>query len=245
MLTLNDASLSLQRLQDTVRLQNQTQTILESLETRLTSQEELSNIALEVLDNTTRDISIIVAEVSRALVDSLGISLADFDVQSTQTEILRLEGELSAVGVFVNETGSFLDTTQGEFSMLSTNASQLLARSQELDAKAALLLRRSRDALLLANDSTTQGNAIIAEANDLLRQLRGRSSMAQNLSAGLDEVLRNVNEAERLSLLAEEEVRQASEEVQAVTDTINVTAGVLEEVSETLRETMMVRMQSS
>lgn len=245
MLTLNDASLSLQRLQDTVRLQNQTQAILESLETRLTSQEELSDNALEVLDNTTRDISIIVAEVSRALVDSLGISLVNFDVQSTQMEILQLEGELSAVGVFVNETGFFLDTTQGELSVLSVDAAQLLARSQELDAEAALLLRRSRDALSLANDSTTQGNAIIAEANDLLLQLRGRISMAQNLSAGLDEVLRNVNEAERLSLLAEEEVRQASEEVQAVTDTINITAGVLEEVSETLRETMMVSMQSS
>lgn len=239
-LTLVNASTALQQLQRTVVLQNQTQTAVGVIEAAVSSLEGLGQGVSEALDNATRDVPIALSEASRALAAILNISLDGLDFRSRSEEVARLENDVSTVAGLVNSSSSLLGIIRSNFSVLNTSATLTLTRSQQLNAEAGVLLNRSREALSLANNSATQGNIIIAEANRLLLELKERFSMAQNLSAGLEEVIRSVEEAERLSLLAERDAQSATAIVEQIAARVNTIVSILEEASATLSETLVV-----
>lgn len=239
-LTLNDASLALQRLFDTIDLQEQVQVVLRVLNINLGLFEDQAEAVVYALDNATLDVPIAQSEASRALAAILEVSLSSLDPESRQREVATLESEVSNTGNLVNETSSFLEAIRSNFSALNTSALETLTRSQELNIEAGLLLNRSRAALSLANDSAAQGNRIITEAEEILRELRRRLSDARNLSSGLDEVIRNVEMAENLSLSAEQRAQLADKEVREIADNVNTTMDLLDGVSEMLSDTMVV-----
>ncbi len=240
LLTLQNATMALQRLLATINLQNRTQSTVEVIEATLYPLETLAEEAGEALDNATRDVPLALAEASKALAAILNVSLEDFDFGSRRREVTNLEQGVSRVGSLVNTSSSLLDAIRGNFSTLNATASRVLDESRTLNADAALLLNRSREALLLANRSTNRGNDIVAEARELLRLIQGRFSSAQNLSGGLDEVIRSVEEAERVALLAESEVEPLALEVDMVAVMVNSTVSMLEEATQRLSETMRV-----
>jgi hypothetical protein len=211
---------------------------LEGLEADLLSLEELSEVVLESLDNATRDVPTALTEASRALAAILNISLGDLDLELRRREVEILESRVFGTSGTLNESNSLLVEIRSSFSTLNISASETLLRSRELNMEANELLNRSRAALLLANASAIGGNRIIAEARELLIELRSRLSDARNLSAGLEEVIRNVERAENLSLVAEGEAERAAEQIRLISTNVNTTVDLLVEVSVTLRETM-------
>lgn len=239
-LVLENATLALQRLQNTRSLQVLVQTALDGLEADVLPLEALSEVVRESLDNATRDVPVAVMEASRALAAILSISLDGLDLTSRRQDVAILESRVSSVGSSLNESNSFLEILRSNFTTLNTSAFESLTRSRELNLEASRLLNRSQASLSLANESTIAGNLIITEANELLLELRRRFMGAQNLSAGLEEVIRNVEMAERLSLMAKEEADRAAEEVQEIASSINTTVDLLTGVSEMLSETMDV-----
>lgn len=239
-LTLQNATLALQRLQNTRSLQELVQTALDRLEADLLPLEEFSGLLREVLENATRDVPVAVVEASRALAAVLSISLEDLDLISRRRDVAILESRVSSVGDLLNKSNSFLDSLHRDFTVLNTSASESLTQSRELNIEAVQLLNRSRIALSVANQSAIDGNRIIVEANELLLELQRRFLGAQNLSSGLDEVLRNVEMAERLSLMAREEAERAAEQVQEIAGNINSAVDLLQGVSEMLTETLEV-----
>lgn len=199
-------------------------------------------LVLEALDNATMEVPNAFSEASRVLEAILSISLGDLDFESRREEVIRLENEVSSVGVSVNESRSFLDTIQSNFSILNTSALEVLTQSRGLNDEARVLLNRTRSALLLANQSVIEGNAVITEASTLLLDLQLRLIGARNLSQGLDAVIQYVIDAEDLSLLSEREAEQAAADIDQVDEIVTTAVGLLEEVSEMLTETMMVYM---
>lgn len=212
------------------------------MEVTVNTLERLSAMVARYLDNATRDVPIATAESSRVLAAVLAISLGDIDLESRQREVTTLESQVSGVSDALDGLNSFLEEIRSNFSALNSSASEALIQSQELNIEARELLNRSRAALLLANESVLEANRTIIEASELLLELRGRLSEAQNLSAGLDEVIRNVERAENLSLLAEGEADRTAQQVLQVATNVNATVDLLAGVSEMLRETLAVSM---
>ena len=240
LLTLERATTAFQRLLATVALQNQTQSTVEVIETTLYPLEELASQASEALDNATRDVPVALAEATRALAAILNVSLQDFNFDSRRREVADLEEGVARVGSLVDDSSLLLDTIRGNFSVLNATASRLLSESQDLNEEAIFLLNRSREALLLANQSISRGNDIITEAEDLLRQIRAQFRNARSLSDGLEEVILVVEEAEEVSAMAASEAATVDENVRMVAITVNFAVSLLEESSLRLNETMAV-----
>ncbi len=239
---LINATKALDNLQETINIQNQTSITIGSFEELLLGLEALVEEGREGLGNATRDVPIAVSESSRVLADVLRISLGDFDLSSRTRDVEEIEEELSITNSSLNDVLLLLNVLERNVSLLNTTALQLLTDSRSLTDEALALLARSQEALLVANDSTVQGNRIISEANTLLDELRLRFSDAGNLSAGLEEVLRNLNEAEIRSLMAEEDAAKAEEMIRGVAEDVNMAVILLEGANQILSDTLTVRL---
>lgn len=215
------------------------------MDSRLLLLENQAEQGRGLLENATRNTPIALMEASRALEAVLNISLENFELDSRQMEVDDLQNEVDRIQNSSDEIDSFLSILQGNFSTLRRRSSEIIAESRQLNVEAVLLLNRSREALNLANDSVRRGNLIIEEADELLRRLRSRLSDAQNLTLGLDTVIRNVEAARILSLMAEEESEMAAEEVRRIAANVSASVALLETVSQSLSETMQVSLQDN
>lgn len=242
-LTFENASLALSRLQNTIVLQDQAEAMLEVIEGSLAPLEDLRDLVQGVLENATLLVPAASSEASRALEAVLNISRSlesGLDSESRRQEVTRLEDDAFNVGALINASSSLLDAIRGNFSILNASAFEVLGESRALNDEAQVLLNRSRLALLLANRSVVDGNAVIMEARELLNRLQNAFATSQNLSQGLSDVIRYVEDAEVMSQEAEEEAELAAEQIQEVESQVSTAVILLSEVSEMLSETMMV-----
>lgn len=240
LIAFSAASSSLQRLYDTAALHNMTVAIVEKMEASLITLDGMSALGEDGLSNATDRVPMALAEASRALMDVFSISLADLNLNASREDLERLKVEVESVRESADKVSLLLDDLQNQVFSLNNSAVLLLADSERLNNEAALLLQRSRDALALADESTTEGNTIIAEAEELLRQLQNRFSNVGSLVSGLNEIIMNVGRAEMRSRIASDETGQLASEARQVTADISTSMNLLEQASRRLNETLRV-----
>lgn len=238
-LTLQEARTTLQRLRSTLALQERVAATLDDIDARLLSLERLSDELLTSLDNATAEVPTALSESERALAALLNISLEGV-AASREREVAALEDDVTSTRTLLNTVARFKDAVWSNFTELNATGTVLILRSRRLNMEAVILLERSRAAYSRASDSVTRGNIVIRDAEMILSKLRMLFSEGSDLSMGLEEVLRNIEEAERLSLMADEEAQEVSQTVQGVAATLNETLSLLEVVSQTLDQTMQI-----
>ena len=194
----------------------------------------------EALDNATTNVPMALMEAMKALEDFNRILLRRREQNSKRDELEELRSKLSNLNDSLTESDLSLQLLRNNFSSLNSTTRDLLTDCQLLDNKANLLLTRSQQAFILANYSVEQSNSIITEANVLLKELRMRFSTAQNVSSVLNEVLRNVEDAERNSVAAKLESETVAGDVNRIATIISAAVTLLENIDRTLNKTIRV-----
>ena len=239
---LENATQALELLDKTIALQNTTLAKLQQIEEDVLPQ--LVEIYMEAKRSfmaITRDAPLALTEARRLQEAIRNISIPDFDVERGLRELDRLENETLTLSLAASVVNEELDALLVNFTMLSSSATELLMESDRLNGLARDLLVIAHSAQSLANDSVDRGNAIIAEARDILSQLQRGLSDADNFTVGLAEVLRNIELAENDSAAAEEIVGQRAVEVMEIASRVNTAADTLQNASQTLQIAMEVR----
>ena len=239
---LENATQALELLDKTITLQNTTLAKLQQIEEDVLPQ--LVEIYMEAKRSfmaMARDAPLALTEARRLQEAIRNISIPDFDVERGLRELDRLENETLTLSLAASVVNEELDALLVNFTMLSSSATELLMESDRLNGLARDLLVIAHSAQSLANDSVDRGNAIIAEARDILSQLQRGLSDADNFTVGLAEVLRNIELAENDSAAAEEIVGQRAVEVMEIASRVNTAADTLQNASQTLQIAMEVR----
>lgn len=238
---LENATQALELLDETVALQNTTLAKVQQIEEDVLP--PLLDIYMEARNtfiNISRDAPFALSEARRLQEAIRNISIPDFDVELGHRELDRLENETLELSLAASSIDEELDTLLTNFTILESSATELLMESERLNGLAQELLSIAHSAQALASDSVVSGNAIIAEARDILSQLQRGLSDADNFTVGLAEVLRNIEVAENESAAAEENAGQHAVEVMEIASRVNTAAETLQNASQTLQSAIEV-----
>ena len=240
LIVLSVASSSLQRLYNAAALQNSTIAVVQGADTTLDVLEDRLALGEEALDNANVTVPEATSEASRVFTSVASIFMDDSTLNTAGADLQKLQEDFESIQNSVAEVSFLSDNLQTEVSSLSNSVAIILEESEQLNSEASVLVQRSGDALLLANDSTTRGNAIIAEAEYLLMQIQNRSNNIGFLVIGLNEVIMNVERAEDLSRAATMETLQIDSEVRRLATDLRIAMELLEQASRNLNETLRV-----
>ena len=238
--TLALANSSLERLYRTADLQNDTITIVDEIGMTLSDLEVLLALGEEALNRAMASVPFALSEACRVLEIVLSLSVDDLNLNGRREQLDELEEEVESAMMSVDELSNTFEDLQNEVFSLNSSIAELLVTSEQLDVEAALLLERSQDALLLAIDSTAEGNAVIAEAEYLLEQLQDRLLDVDPLLDGLSDVVAVVEQAEELSEAAAMEADRLAMELGQLAADINTAVLLLEQASSSLSESLRV-----
>ena len=189
------------------------------------------------------EISVPVAlENSTSILETLlGIEISQYNLNDHQIILDSLRNETDNLFVSVSLLNATLDILLANFSQYNATASRLFIESEELNNEAEELLAIAREALLSANNSVTIGNEVIQEARRLLTELQNRLLEGREFTTGLESVIANIELAERLSLLAENETGTRERELMEAMNNANMATALLESASLNLANAYQVR----
>lgn len=238
----SDAAEALRLLCEAISLQNETTAAITSLEeTQLPPLEAVFREAQEALLTAEIEVPLATFRARRVLELILSVSIPDYNTSSIRNRLQTLRGQKEVLVSDTNTTIMELDQLEGEVSSLSDEARPLIAESRRLNFLAVELLARAHAALSFANRTVQEGNEFIAMVQDLLLELQRRLNDTQGFVEGLEEVIRNVELAEELSLQAEEEAREKEGEVREAARLAAEAARVLEEASGIVQQALQVQ----
>ena len=241
---LNDATMALQLLCDAVSLQNTTTQLIDTLvQDQLPQLEELFREAREALMNVERDVPLALSEARLALERALNLTIPDYNVDSLQREVRILRNRTEVLLDSTAGIDSELDRQRSNFSSLNSSVRVLLQESQQLNLEAQDLLAKAHGALSFANNTVTESNEFIRTVRELLDELRRRLVEVDSFIDDLAEVIRNIELAENLSSLAQNEAERSAGEVRDAVRQANTAAELLDTASVTLREALRVRVK--
>lgn len=238
---LENATQALELLDETVALQNTTLAKVQQIEEDVLP--PLLDIYMEARNtfiNISRDAPFALSEARRLQEAIRNISIPDFDVELGHRELDQLENETLELSLAASSIDEELDTLLTNFTILESSATELLMESERLNGLAQELLSIAHSAQALASDSVVSGNAIIAEARDILSQLQRGLSDADNFTVGLAEVLRNIEVADNESAAAEDNAGRHAMEVMEIALRVNTAAETLQNASQTLQSAIEV-----
>ena len=238
---LENATKALELLDETVALQKTTLIEVQTIEDDILP--HLIDLYMEVRNTFTDvsgDVPIALDEANRLREAIRNISIPDFNVELRHRELDQLENETLELSLAASNVDAELELLQMNFTILNFSAVELLIESNDLNRLAQELLSIAHSAQALANDSVERGNAIIAEARDILSQLERGLSDADNFTVGLAEVLQNIELAENGSATAEENAGQRALEVKEIASVVYTAAETLQNASQTLQTAIEV-----
>ena len=235
-----NATQALQLISETIAIQNSTLEALLALETDILPRlEELVNSGAPLLERLRLDLPDAVVLATEVLVRAMNTTVPDYTPDLQRLEMLRTQNqELLAAAV---EVRAQIIALTSNFTDLNETAQALLAESRALNMEADELLARAHAAFTSASRSVEAGDDITREALDLLRQLNQTLQSMGNFTAGLAEVLRNIELAENQSSLAGEAAERGVLEVGEASLALEQAATLLEEASASLILAFQVR----
>ena len=235
---LENATQALDLLDETISLQNTTLLKVQQIEEDILP--PLLKLYMKVRNTfsaVARDTPMALEEAERLREAIRNISIPEFNVEQGHRELDQLENETFELSLAASNVNAELLTN---FTILNSSAVELLMESDRLNRLAQELLSIAHSVQALANDSVERGNTIISEARDIFNQLQQGLSDANNFTAGLAEVLRNIELAENESTAAEANAGQSAVEVMEITSRVNVAAETLQNASQTLQAAIEV-----
>ena len=184
------AQLALQLLSETISLQSNTTTAIDTLvETQLSLDSRVQE-AMAALREAEVSVPLSLSQ-ARALLDRVrNITIEDYD--TTELEV-SLDNLRDLTGELVSETASVraeLEQAEEEVAEVSEGAATLVAESSSLNLLAVELLGRAHAALSFANRTVEEGNEFTASVEQLLVELQQRLNDSQGFVGGLEEVRR-------------------------------------------------------
>ena len=237
--------MALQLLCDAVALQNTTTQLIDVLaQDQLPQLEELFRMAREALMAAERDVPLALSEARLALERALNLTIPDYNVDSLQREVGMLRNRTDVLLDSTAAIDSELDRQRGNFSTLNSSARILLRESQQLNVEAQDLLAKAHGALSFANNTVTASNEFIRTVRELLDELRRRLADIDTFMVDLAAVIRNVELAENLSTLAQNEAERSASEVQEAMRQATAAAELLDGASVTLQAALRVRVNT-
>ena len=232
---LENATVALERLNETIVLQNSTLSEIQMFEeVVLPPLIDTYMAARSAFAEADQNVEATLDEAKRLLEYAQNVTFPEFDVEQGQRELDELESEILQLSISASEVFDDLDEVLSNFTILNSSAIELLDESQELNLLAQELLSIAHGAQALASNSVEQGNSIIEETRDILSKLQDQLSNADNFSTGLAELLKNIVLAENESVSVEKRAEASATEVMEAAVTVNMAAQTLQNASETL-----------
>lgn len=239
---LSNAGEALDLLCQAIALQNKTTAAVERLDqVMLPEIEEIFSMAREALDMAERDVPLALNQSRMALEQIQDLLIPDYDVESLQNEVETLQNRTETVLVSQANIDSRLEELKINFTSLNETAQMLLQESRDLTHEASELLIQAHAALELANAAVDQATADHNRAMTVLEGLRAQLGNISNFTDELAAVIRNIERAESLSAMAEEEAQTKAGELREAIQVANTATLLLEMAIEDLLQAMMVR----
>lgn len=224
-----------------IALQEETTTTLERLETfNLPTLSQLYEDARQALLRAESLVPLAVNQSKIALEEINNIFITLYNTTSLDREVDKLSERTETVSQSTAALDSELNTLSEEFSSLNDNASRLLNESKELRNKAIVILSVVHAANTLASVQVNTTQELFDRANGILVELQRRLNETESFTAGLEELLRNIELAESSSLEAEDRTLLSAEEVRNATRVAEEAARQLDEVEVFLMQAVEV-----
>ena len=226
---LSNATTALQLLRDALSIQNQTRQLVDMIQTEaLVRLESLYSQGVSALTDAQTSVPIALEDSLRVLESVRNISIPEYSLESRQDRLDQLRNSTASLRNLITQLDTSLNVLLVNFTEYNETATRLLSESEDLNREATELLALAEEAFSSANDSVTNGNQVIQEARRLLTEVQARLSDGRDFTTGLEEVLRNIELAETLSLEAERETAERGRELVDAIATANRAAALLE-----------------